>query len=61
MDPLWLEVKIDGDITTHLITGAIVLAVIAALLIFLRVYKWKKMAVRRARKKAEQANPKKEG
>jgi len=61
MDALWLEVKIDGDITGHLITGAIVIAAIAAVLICLRVYKWKKLAVRRARKKAEQANLRKEG
>jgi len=61
MDALWLEVKIDGDITGHLITGAIVLAVIAALLIFLRIYKWKRLAVRRARKKAEQSNLNKGG
>ena len=56
MDALWLDVKIDGDITGHLITGAIVLAAIAALLVFLRIYKWKRMAVRRARKKAEQGD-----
>lgn len=60
MDALWLEVKIDGNITGHLITGVIVIAVIAAIMLFFHIRKMKRTAVRRARKKAALANQKKQ-
>ena len=60
MDALWLEVKIDGNITGHLITGGIIIAIIAAVMLFFHLRKMKRTAVRRARKKAALANQKKQ-
>lgn len=59
-DALWLEVKIDGNITGHLITGGIVIAVIAAVMLFFHLRKLKRTAARRARKKAARANQNKQ-
>lgn len=52
LDALWLEIKIDGNITGHLITSAAVIVVILGLLAVFKLRKRKRMAVRLARKRA---------